>query len=253
MRLAARRACLHRKPYTLAVDEFEHIGILASEEEINAHMHCAKSFINESKVPWTAFGTYEMTDFLEINDQLSQRDKIIHFPRYRLEADEDVAEFKRVLEQLLRRMPLQRTPQLNNKLFELCYVGSIGKIGTLINWLINAYDLCLSEEAKTLSCTHLEETIKPEFELEKMLVEAENGETKLMRSEDKRKAFRIRLGFEKGTGVPPTQSNSSTLPPTSEPSATPASDPKKKTGSNRRKSRVGKRLPKRDSVGEKPA
>jgi hypothetical protein len=248
LRLAARKVCLHRKPYTLAVDEFEHIGISATNEEIAAHMHCAKSFINESKVPWTAFGTYEMLDFLEINDQLSQRDRIIHFPRYLLEFNEDVAEFKRVLEQLLRRMPLQKTPQLNQKLFELCYIGSIGKIGTLINWLTNAYDLCLSENAKTLNFTHLEETIKPEFELAKMLDEAEKGEAKLIKSKEKRKAFRTRLGFEKVT----EKASDNTTSQSSEPSTISEDEPKKENNS-KRKTKPFKRLPKRDSVGNKPA
>jgi hypothetical protein len=261
LRLGARKVCQYRKPYTLAVDEFEHIGILASNEEIEAHMHCAKSFINETEVPWTAFGTYEMLDFLEINDQLSQRDRILHFPRYLLEHDEDIEEFKRVLNHLLRQMPLQRTPKLTRKLFELCYTGCIGKIGTLINWLISAYDLCLSEKTVTLTHEHLEETIKPEFELEKMLVEAERGEAKLLKSKEKRKVFRARLGFDKASKVPSDETLSNADSQSSE--STSIADRcetgqetisvSQKTNPVKRKRKPFKRSPKRDSVGtEKP-
>jgi flagellar biosynthesis GTPase FlhF len=257
LRLAARKVCLHRRPYTLAVDEFEHIGIAAAEDEIEAHMHCAKGFINESKVPWTTFGTYEMLDFLEINDQLSQRDRIIHFPRYLLERDEDVAEFKRVLEQLLRRMPLQKTPELTPQLFELCYMGSIGKIGTLINWLLSAYDLCLSESSETLHLAHLEETIKPEFEIEKMLTEAEKGEAKLLKSTQKRKALRVRLGFDKDSTEEANQSNENTNQQSSGAVSTATTETAEKTKQKTRKKKSSKtkkpfrRNPQRDPVGEK--
>jgi energy-coupling factor transporter ATP-binding protein EcfA2 len=256
LRLAARKVCLYRKPYTIAVDEFEHIGISATNEEIEAHMHCAKSFINESKVPWTAFGTYEMLDFLELNDQLSQRDRIIHFPRYLLELDEDITEFKLVLEHLLQRMPLKQTPIVSQQLFELCYMGCIGKIGALINWLIDAYDLCLSENSSTLSLAHLEETIKPEFELTKMLDEAEKGETKLLKNKEKRKAFRIRIGFEGGEKDAPNKANNGTTQQASDSSNKAASTPAGKTSSENTKpkrNRPFKRSPKRDSVGDKPA
>ncbi|BAY33693.1 AAA ATPase [Nostoc carneum NIES-2107] len=98
LRIAMEKALVHRKPYTLAVDEFQHIGKMAGEQLLQAHMDCVKSAVNTTNVPWTGFGTYQLLDFLELSPQLSRRTKVIHFPRYRLECDEDIKAFKRVLE-----------------------------------------------------------------------------------------------------------------------------------------------------------
>lgn len=197
LRLASKKVCQHRKPYTIAIDEFEHFGISASEEDIKEHMHVAKSFVNQTKVPWTVFGTYELLDFIELNDQLSRRDRIVHLERYRLEVDEDVEQFNDLVQYLLQRMPLRRKPKPTRKLLEFCYEGSIGNFGTLFDWFTEAYDLCLSENENTLTFAHLEETISLESEREKMLEEAEKGEKRLTRSPQKRKEFRERLGLVK--------------------------------------------------------
>ncbi|XGV96567.1 MAG: AAA family ATPase [Leptolyngbya sp. BL-A-14] len=197
LRLAAKKVCQHRKPYTIAIDEFEHFGISANEEDIKEHMHVAKSFVNQTKVPWTVFGTYELLDFIELNDQLSRRDRIVHLERYRFEIDEDVEEFTNLVQYLLQRMPLRRTPKLTRKLLEFSYEGCIGNFGTLFDWFTEAYDFCLSEDADTLAFAHLEETISLESEREKMLEEAEKGEVRLTRSPKKRKEFRKKLGIVK--------------------------------------------------------
>jgi energy-coupling factor transporter ATP-binding protein EcfA2 len=197
LRMAARKVCKHRKPYTIAIDEFEHFGISANEEDIKEHMHVAKSFVNQTKVPWTVFGTYELLDFIELNDQLSRRDRIVHLERYRLEVDEDMKEFNKLVEYLLQRMPFRKTPKSTRKLLEFCYEGSIGNFGTLFDWFTEAYDLSLSEDSDTLAFAHLEETISLESEREKMLEEAQKGESRLTRNSKKRKLFRKKLGFDK--------------------------------------------------------
>ncbi|BDI18781.1 hypothetical protein ANSO36C_45830 [Nostoc cf. commune SO-36] len=135
LRLAMENALIHRKPYTLAVDEFQHIGKMAGVELLQAHMDCVKSAVNITKVPWTGFGTYQLLDFLELSPQLSRRTKIIHFPRYCLESDEDIKEFKRILEHFQYRMPLLKTPLLKEEYWEFCYERSIGNFGTLRDWL----------------------------------------------------------------------------------------------------------------------
>jgi GTPase SAR1 family protein len=198
LRLAMENALIHRKPYTLAVDEFQHIGKMAGVELLQAHMDCVKSAVNITKVPWTGFGTYQLLDFLELSPQLSRRTKIIHFPRYCLESDEDIKEFKRILEHLQYRMPLLEAPPLKEKYWQFCYERCIGNFGTLRDWLTDAYDLALSEEANTLSLEHLKETAYKDFECEEMALEAINGENKLRDSEDRSRSLRVILGLEKG-------------------------------------------------------
>ncbi len=197
LRLAMENALIHRKPYTLAVDEFQHIGKMAGEELLQAHMDCVKSVVNVTKVPWTGFGTYQLLDFLELSPQLSRRTKTIHFPRYDLRNDADIKEFKRVLQQLQYQMPLAETPRLKQEYWEFCYERSIGNIGTLITWLTDAYDLCLSDNGgNTLTLEHLKATAKSASECQKMASDAIEGEEKLTDSDKKSNDLRKKLGFD---------------------------------------------------------
>lgn len=133
---------------------------MAGREVLEAHMDCVKSAVNATKIPWTGFGTYQLINFLELSPQLSRRTKTIHFPRYRIESDEELKEFLRVLEHLQYRMPLSETPPLKQQYWEFCYERSIGNVGTLKDWLTDAYDLALSESASTLTLEHLQQTAK---------------------------------------------------------------------------------------------
>lgn len=197
LRLAMEQALSHRRPYTLAVDEFQDIGKMASQKVLEAHMDCIKSAVNTTKIPWTGFGTYQLLDFLELSPQLSRRTRIIHLPRYRLEDDKDINEFKRVLKHLLYRMPLSETPLLVKKHWEYCYERSIGCIGTLKDWLVQALDLALEEGATTLTLSHLEQTAKLTSECIEMAEDAIEGEERLTDSKDSQRQLRELLNGEK--------------------------------------------------------
>lgn len=236
LRFAMGKALTHRQPYVLAVDEFQHIGKLAGPEVLEAHMDCVKSAVDATNVPWMGFGTYQLLNFLQLSPQLSRRTKTIHFPRYRLEIDADLQEFKRVLEHLQHRMPLLELPPLKQKYWEFCYERSIGNVGTLKDWLTDAYDLALAEAASTVTLDHLMATAKPASACERMALEAIDGEEQLTDSSAKRNQLRVVLGLAK---------SKSQEQPTVHPTAmdTPSGQAKKL-------SKPFKRHPKRDSVGK---
>jgi flagellar biosynthesis GTPase FlhF len=238
LRLAMEQALSHRRPYTLAVDEFQDIGKMASQKVLEAHMDCIKSAVNTTKIPWTGFGTYQLLDFLELSPQLSRRTRIIHLPRYRLEDDKDINEFKRVLKHLLYRMPLSETPLLVKKHWEYCYERSIGCIGTLKDWLVQALDLALEEKATTLTLSHLEQTAKLTSECIEMAEDAIEGEERLTDSKDSQRQLRELLNGEKQKPQG-SQTNS-------------GKDDKQENNAGKSKSssrqRVGQRNPKRDPV-----
>ena len=238
LRLAMEQALSHRRPYTLAVDEFQDIGKMASQKVLEAHMDCIKSAVNTTKIPWTGFGTYQLVDFLELSPQLSRRTRIIHLPRYRLEQNEDIKEFKRVLKHLLCRMPLPETPPLVEKYWEYCYERSIGCIGTLKDWLIQALDLALEEGATTLSFSHLEQTAKLTSECIQMAKDAIEGEEKLTNTKDSQRQLRDLLNSKKQK-VQEDQTNSGG-----------DGKPQKDGGESQsqRRRRVGQRNPKRDPL-----
>jgi energy-coupling factor transporter ATP-binding protein EcfA2 len=238
LRLAMEQALSHRRPYTLAVDEFQDIGKMASQKVLEAHMDCIKSAVNTTKIPWTGFGTYQLKEFLDLSPQLSRRTRIIHLPRYRLEDDLDIKEFKRVLKHLLCRMPLPETPLLVKKYWEYCYERSIGCIGTLKGWLVQALDLALEEKATTLSFSHLEQTAKLISECIQMAKDAIEGEERLTDSNDSQSQLRKLLNPKKQK-LQEAQTNS-------DEDGKQQNNGSKSKGSSRR--RVGQRNPKRDPV-----
>ncbi|MFN6568183.1 ATP-binding protein [Dendronalium sp. ChiSLP03b] len=195
LRLAMIKALTHRKPYVLAVDEFQHIGKMAGPEQLEAHMDCVKSAVDASQVPWMGFGTYQLLKFLNLSPQLRRRTKTIHFGRYRLEIDSELKEFKRVLEHFQHRLAFSQPPPLRQKYWEFCYERSIGNIGTLKDWLTDAYDLALSEAASTLTLDHLIATAKPASDCERMAIEAIDGEEALTDSRAKQNQLRLLLGL----------------------------------------------------------
>jgi energy-coupling factor transporter ATP-binding protein EcfA2 len=237
LKASMKQTLKYRHPYTLAIDEFQHLGIRANEELLQAHMDCLKSVVNSTKIPLTGFGTYELLEFLELSPQLSRRTQKIHFHRYRWEKDDELKEFKRVLYNLLLRMPFPESPNLTETIWEFCYERSIGNIGTLIDWLADAYDLSLSDNATTLSLEHLKDTAKSRQDCEQMIEEAIRGEAKLEENEEPASRLQVLLGMKQTLPQPNSnnQSNSdSTL---------------HKKQQTRRKNQPFKRKAKRDAVG----
>jgi energy-coupling factor transporter ATP-binding protein EcfA2 len=235
LRLALEKALSHRRPHTLAVDEFQDIGKMASQQVLESHLDTVKSMVNCTKIPWTGFGTYQLLKFLELSPQLSRRTKIIHLQRYRIEFDEDIKEFKRTLLYFQSRMPLPQMPPLEQKYWEFCYEQCIGCIGTLKDWLTNALALALEEKATTLTLEHLTQTARLSSECFQMAQDAIEGEERLADSEKKRKELRELLGLDKknnkGSGGHSQQQKDALQP------------------QKQKKKVVGKRNPQRDSVG----
>jgi hypothetical protein len=125
-----------------------------------------------------------------------------------------------------------------NKYWEYCYERSIGCIGTLKDWLVQALDLALEEGATTLSLNHLEKTAKLTSECIQMAKDAIEGEDRLTDSKESQRQLRELLNSKKQK-VEEAETNS-------------GKDDKqennagKSKGSSRR--RVGQRNPKRDPV-----
>ena len=243
LRLALENALLQRKPDTLLVDELQHIGKMASPSVLESHMDCIKSMVNCTKVMWTGFGTYQLLDLLNLSSQLSRRSRTIHFPRYRLECDEDIKEFLRVLQHFQYRMPLKEMPPLKQKHWEFCYERTIGCIGTLKDWLTQALQLALEEEAVTVTREHLEKTASLVSECERMARDAIEGEAELTDKKETRFQLRVLLGLEKIESLEIKKG------------LTGDSKQKKNSSQSQRQSRrrVGDRNPKRDPVGGESA
>ena len=79
-------------------------------------------------------------------------------------------------------MPLMQTSEnLVDEDWQYFYQYSLGCIGTLKIWFMDALSLALEEQAMTLTKEHLEKTKKPGRILHGMLDSIENGEQKMAR------------------------------------------------------------------------
>jgi hypothetical protein len=135
-------------------------------------------------------------------------------------------------------MPLPETPSLVEKHWEYCYERSIGCIGTLKDWLVQALDLALEEGTTTLTLTHLEQTAKLTAECIQMAKDAIEGEERLTDSNDSQSQLRELLNSKKQK-VQEKQTDSG------------KGDKQQNNGSKsqpQKRRRVGQRNPKRDPV-----
>lgn len=157
LRYALEQALVHRNPYAVFFDEAQQLfgfGGLSLQD----HMDCLKSIANMTKVLYVLLGTYEMRSFIDLSDQLMRRSQILHFRRY-TKKGKDKLTFQRVLRSFQINMPFQKEPDLL-KHWEFFYDRTLGCIGNLYDWLLQAYKLALEDpNARTLTEEHIAKTV----------------------------------------------------------------------------------------------
>lgn len=239
LRRALENALRHRRPDIFFIDEAQHLAKIASGHKLQDQLDCIKSLSNTTGILHGLIGTYELRIFRNLSAQLSRRSLDIHFKRYHQESEKDIREFVNVIKSLQDRMPLEETPNLLAHA-EYIYIGTLGCIGILKNWLTRAFKEALQEGSKTITIEHLEKHILPVDTLENMLREINEGEKLFKETDSDRNRLRMALGFDPIASSTSNDSAAEPVTPSSEQS--PAAKPT-------RKRRVGQRKPKRDPVG----
>lgn len=225
-RRAVEKALQFRKP-CLLFDEAQHlldIGGLTFEDT----MDWIKSIANMGKCLIVLFGTYEMLNFVDLNEQLMCRSKIIHFHRY-TKIPKDLEVFDRTLLSFQLNMPLQKEPSLLDY-SQFLYERTGGCVGNLYNWLLAAYNLCLHLNAETMTLEHLTSTVP--------LTEIQAGKLDANIAEDEER-FANEIGSESEVKTKKRAKSSK--------SALHFEKPKNKR--SQRSTRVGERKPGRDKIG----
>jgi hypothetical protein len=177
----------YRNVLAMIINEAHHMLRVTSGKQVNWSADQLKTLTNGSQTPIIMVGTYELLMFLEdldigITDQINQRTRIINLPRYHTNKNSEINIFAKTAKMLLRNMPLEQTAEyLVDKDWEYFYTYSLGCVGTLKIWFMDAYSLALEEQAKTLTKEHLQKTRKPGHILSGMLKSIEDGERKMER------------------------------------------------------------------------
>jgi hypothetical protein len=111
---AARAACVEalrrRGVEVLFCDEAQHMCETGGEAHIRSLLESVKYIAIATGVLIVLFGTYDLQNLLELNEQLARRTTIVEFARYRVDGQSDVDAFVRVLDAFRRRMPLEMPP-----------------------------------------------------------------------------------------------------------------------------------------------
>lgn len=197
-----QNALKYREVKALIINEAHHMLRVASGKKANWSVDLLKTLTNCSQTPIILVGTYDLTSFLEdlnlgITDQINQRTKVVNFPRYRQSVKNEVQIFGKTAKKLLLNMPLEQTAEkLVDEDWKYFYTYSLGCIGSLKNWLMDAYSLAIKSESKTLTREHLEATRISGHRCLGMLQSIENGERNMEKIQSEGDILK-KLGFAK--------------------------------------------------------
>lgn len=179
-----QRALIYRDASALLINEAHHMLNIVGGNRINMAVDILKSLSNGSQTPIILIGTYELLAFLAClntskTDQLNRRTRIVNFPRYDI-TTEDIIVFGKVARKLLQNMPLEKTAEyLADEEWKYLYTYSLGCIGNLKVWFMDAYYQALKEGSKTLTKKHLEMTKMSAHLLQGMAEEIAAGEKEI--------------------------------------------------------------------------
>lgn len=193
LRLAFQNAIKHRKVQVLVIDEAHHVAKGASEMELREQLEYIKSLANLTETVIVLVGTYELLSFRNLSGQLSRRSFDVHLPRYRLDNEEEYRIFGGVVKSFASKLPIQCDFQMTDIIEDL-YVGSLGCVGTLNDWIIKAIELAVEEGKGVLRKSDLTNTMFSYDQMSKMIDEVLEGEKLLTQPENSLDLLKVRLG-----------------------------------------------------------
>jgi energy-coupling factor transporter ATP-binding protein EcfA2 len=224
-------AARHRRPPAIGVDEAQQLAAVGRGQRLLAQLDFIKSLADAAGSPFLLVGTYHLVALRNLSGQLGRRTQEVHFPRYRIEDADDWAGFRSVINTLARQLPVDGEVLLGRA--EDLYARSAGCVGTLKQWLSRAFVAALDDKTD-ITWEHVERTALPVATVRQMAQEIGFGEDAFFETAHDVAELRELLGMSsKKKGKPPK------APTKARPSLRP--------------SRVGRRAPGHDPVGEAAA
>jgi hypothetical protein len=137
------------------------------------------------------FGTYELLDFVDLSDQISDHVHYLHFPRYQPVSGNQLREiekpmlcnasdmayenFQRVVLTFQKSLPLELESNLL-EYHELLYCKSAGLVGVLKEWLVRALAEVLNSETQLITEEILIKTALSDGQILQIIREINDGE-----------------------------------------------------------------------------
>ena len=179
MRAVAEQALIRARVRAVFVDEGHRRGLGDGSHSVDEQLEWLKSLSNRPHVLHVLAGPYTLFGFRNTSGQLARRGRDIHFARYHMENKEEHTAFVAALKYLLERVPL--TCDLNAHLARWRWFaeGSIGCIGVLKDWLVDAVAATLVQKGTSLTEDILTRTMPHPARRLSLEMEARAGEHKV--------------------------------------------------------------------------
>ena len=236
-------AVRYRRTQFFYFDEAQHL-LKVTGRRYTDQMDAVKSLSQDATIPLLFVGTYELLQLIDRSDQLSRRTRLIHFPRYDARINAEKEEFLTFLLTLRTYLPVDNPPDLSQH-WQFLYAQSLGALGVLYDWTIDALKLSF-EEGKPFGVHHLRATARRQSEVKEAYRVITNGEKKLADSPANREFYAL-LGLLDDNALAADNEPPAVDQSAKQPSKTAKSGPDAKKGAQRKR-RPGGRNPTSDPV-----
>ncbi|GHO56241.1 ATP-binding protein [Ktedonobacter robiniae] len=253
MRAVAEQALIRARVKAVFVDEGHRLMQGDGSHTVDEQLEWLKSLSNRTNVLHVLAGPYALFGFRNTSGQLARRGRDIHFQRYHVNSSEERKAFAGAVQYLLERVPLTCDIDAFLKRWRWFAEGSVGCVGILRDWLVDAVTATLAQGGTSLTEEVLIRTMPHPARRVSLEMEARTGEHKVaLHDSEGAKQFQALLkkpGKATNAEVIPTQGS---RPRPAEASvAEPASVtlPLPQVSPKPTQPRVGQRAPERDPVG----
>jgi hypothetical protein len=231
LRQALENCLRYRQTRYLVIDEAQYL-LFIHDNLLAQQLETLKSLAEEAGVVIILVGTYRLLEVQNQSAQLVRRSQVIAFSRYRDDVESEVKEFANAVSTLYDRIPIKKNLDFA-KHIRFIYKQSCGCVGVLKDWF-TATLIAGIRENKLFDLALLQSTARANQDILTMHKEAMEGEARFSDITDEE--------FEDALAAFKHNLLRNDDPVQTEP-------PSEKRGKHTR-SRVGKRLPKRDPVGD---
>lgn len=260
-RMTAEQALIRAQVQTVFADEGHRVMQGDGKHSVDDQLEWLKSLSNRTNVLHVLAGPYALFGFRNTMGQLARRGRDIHFQRYHMNVKEERQEFVAALKYLLERIPLDVDLDAFLLRWKWFAEGSVGCIGVLKDWLVDALKAALAQGETRLTEDILMRTMLHPAKRLSLETEARMGEHKVA-THDLESAKQLQALLKKpaptenAKAAPPIKTMPESPPPDQaeqEAELVVATLPMPQVTPKPTKRRVGQRAPERDLVGEASA
>jgi len=244
MREAAEQALIRAQVKAVLLDEGHRLMQGGGRYTTDEQLEWLKSLTNRTNVLHVLAGPYELFRFRNTRGQLARRGRDLHFARYHVERTAERKEFVAAVKYLLERVPLEVDLNALLSRWRWWASGSVGCIGNLKTWLVDAVAATLAQGGTHLTEAMLTRTMPHPAKRVSLELDAREGEHQVETiMSDSMQQLQVLLGKpgKEGRGSAPGPVGKV---PVSARASLPQVAPKPT------KARVGERRNVRDPVGE---